>query len=110
MLSKLGVGNLAEMVFNVIKSFVLIRECAEILESMKQLGEAAQLYESSQYYDKVGLTKGLLPERWDPVLCHRILDPASEKRDPDPDCIRPSIKIYILFDIIFLLLKEPVLP
>ena len=31
----------------------LIRECAEILESMKQLSEAAQLYESSAYYDKV---------------------------------------------------------
>ena len=103
MLSKWGVGNLAEMVFNVIKNFVLIRECAEILESMKQLGEAAQLYESSQYYDKVGLMiQGLLPERRDPVLCDRILDPASEKTDPDPDWIRPSIKIYIFFEIIFL--------
>ena len=29
------------------------RECAEILEQMKQLNEAASLYESAQYYDKV---------------------------------------------------------
>ena len=29
------------------------RECAEILEQMKQLSEAAGLYESAQYYDKV---------------------------------------------------------
>jgi hypothetical protein len=28
------------------------RECAEILEHMKQLGEAGQLYEAAQYYDK----------------------------------------------------------
>ena len=28
------------------------RECAEILEQMKQLSEAASLYESGQYYDK----------------------------------------------------------
>ena len=56
-MSKRGGGS-AEivLVFYVLKSFVLFRECAEILESMKQLGEAAQLYEASQYYDKVGLT------------------------------------------------------
>ena len=29
------------------------RECAEILEQMKQLSDAAGLYESAQYYDKV---------------------------------------------------------
>ncbi len=28
------------------------RECAEILEHMKQLSEAGQLYEAAQYYDK----------------------------------------------------------
>ena len=38
---------------------VFCRECAEILESMKQLAEAAQLYESSQYYDKVNMIRTL---------------------------------------------------
>ena len=33
-------------------SRALTRDCAEILEQMKQLGEAALLYESAQYYDK----------------------------------------------------------
>ena len=30
----------------------LQRECAEILEQMKQLGEAAALYEQANYFDK----------------------------------------------------------
>ena len=30
----------------------LLRECGDILEAMKQLSDAAQLYESAQYYDK----------------------------------------------------------
>ena len=30
----------------------LQRECAEILEQMKQLGEAATLYEQANYFDK----------------------------------------------------------
>ena len=30
-----------------------MKECAEILESMKQFSEAAVLYENGQYYDKV---------------------------------------------------------
>ena len=33
-------------------SRAVTRDCAEILETMKQLGEAALLYESAQYYDK----------------------------------------------------------
>ena len=36
-----------------LNSRQLMRECAEILEQMKQLSEAAQLYEAGQYYDKV---------------------------------------------------------
>ena len=35
-----------------VESRQLLRECADILESMKQLGEAAQLYEAAQYHDK----------------------------------------------------------
>ena len=35
-----------------LNSRQLMRECAEILEQMKQLSEAAQLYEAGQYYDK----------------------------------------------------------
>ena len=35
-----------------IDSRQLLRECAEILEQMKQLSDAAHLYESAQYYDK----------------------------------------------------------
>merc|ERR1719219_1995834 len=35
-----------------LKSRQLLRECAEILEAMKQLGDAAQLYESAQLFDK----------------------------------------------------------
>ena len=34
-------------------SRAVTRDCAEILEQMKQLSEAALLYESAQYYDKV---------------------------------------------------------
>ena len=30
----------------------LVRECAEILEVMKQFGESAQLYEHAQYWDR----------------------------------------------------------
>ena len=30
----------------------LQKECAEILEQMKQLGDAASLYEQSNYFDK----------------------------------------------------------
>ena len=33
-------------------SRLLRKECAEILESMKQFSEAAQLYEKSEYFDK----------------------------------------------------------
>ena len=36
------------------------RECAEILEQMKQLSEAAGLYESAQYYDKVQHTHSIV--------------------------------------------------
>ncbi len=39
------------MLLNVVFTCVY-RECAEILEHMKQLGEAGQLYEAAQYYDK----------------------------------------------------------
>ena len=35
-----------------LNSRQLMRECAEILEQMKQLSESAQLYEAGQYYDK----------------------------------------------------------
>ena len=35
-----------------VESRSLLRECADILESMKQLGEAAQLFEAAQYHDK----------------------------------------------------------
>ena len=35
-----------------VESRQLLRECADILEAMKQLGEAAQLYEAAQYHDK----------------------------------------------------------
>ena len=35
-----------------VESRQLLRECADILETMKQLGEAAQLYEAAQYHDK----------------------------------------------------------
>ena len=33
-------------------SRAVTRDCAQILEQMKQLSEAAVLYESAQYYDK----------------------------------------------------------
>ena len=48
---KAGSATLCEPLIN----WCPCRECAEILESMKQLSEAAQLYESSAYYDKVRL-------------------------------------------------------
>jgi hypothetical protein len=35
-----------------MSSSLVYRECAEILEHMKQLAEAGQLYEAAQYYDK----------------------------------------------------------
>merc|ERR1719266_40092 len=35
-----------------VESRQLLREGADILETMKQLGEAAQLYEAAQYHDK----------------------------------------------------------
>ncbi len=35
-----------------MSSSLVCRECAEILEHMKQLAEAGQLYEAAQYYDK----------------------------------------------------------
>ena len=37
---------------NEIGQRTLMKECAEILESMKQLSEAAALYENGHYYDK----------------------------------------------------------
>ena len=36
----------------ILHNQALQRECAEILEQMKQLGEAAALYEQASYFDK----------------------------------------------------------
>jgi hypothetical protein len=43
------------------------RECAEILEHMKQLGEAGQLYEAAQYYDKADTPH--LDQQFFKILC-----------------------------------------
>ncbi|XP_005092773.1 WD repeat-containing protein 19 [Aplysia californica] len=50
----LRVGDLRRGVSMALKmpSKILKKECAQILESMKQWTEAAQLYEQGQYYDK----------------------------------------------------------